>query len=354
MKNLKLFSFLLVCMAVLAMSCEGPMGPAGADGTDGTDGSDGSDGTPGVDGNVTCLVCHSAAVMGTIEEQFSRTSHAIAEIGQGRGSWSGSCVKCHTSQGFIEYATDGTTGGGLVADAFECKTCHGLHTTFTDDDYALRLTDAVDFIFDETVSFDAGNGNLCANCHQSRRAEPNVTNPGTDFTITSTHYGPHHGAQANVLHGSGFAEIPGTIAYPTAESDPHMTPSCTGCHLDTYDHGFNPSLDACNSCHTTADFNYGNVQAETQILLDDLRDLLEAAGVIAYEAGDYYELNEETGIIELVTAAGGYHPVPGTYPMAEVQAFFNWTGLDEDRSLGVHNPKYVKALLTNSIEALTP
>jgi len=44
--------------------------------------------------------------------------------------------------------------------------------------------------------------------------------------------------------------------------------------------------------------------------------------------------------------------VVGTYPMAHAQAFFNWIGLEEDRSLGVHNPQYVNALLTNSIEAL--
>jgi hypothetical protein len=48
----------------------------------------------------------------------------------------------------------------------------------------------------------------------------------------------------------------------------------------------------------------------------------------------------------------GYHPVVGTYPMVQAQAFFNWVGLEEDRSLGAHNPKYVKALLANSIAAL--
>ena len=40
--------------------------------------------------------------------------------------------------------------------------------------------------------------------------------------------------------------------------------------------------------------------------------------------------------------------------MAQAQAFFNWIGLTEDRSLGVHNSAYVEALLKNSIEAITP
>ena len=42
----------------------------------------------------------------------------------------------------------------------------------------------------------------------------------------------------------------------------------------------------------------------------------------------------------------------GTFPMVQAQAYFNWIGLTEDRSEGVHNPKYVKALLANTLEAL--
>jgi hypothetical protein len=38
--------------------------------------------------------------------------------------------------------------------------------------------------------------------------------------------------------------------------------------------------------------------------------------------------------------------------MVVAQAFFNWIGLTEDRSKGVHNPRYIEALIDNSIEAL--
>ena len=40
--------------------------------------------------------------------------------------------------------------------------------------------------------------------------------------------------------------------------------------------------------------------------------------------------------------------------MAVAQAFFNYEIIHEDRSDGAHNAAYIKALLTNSIEALTP
>ncbi|NQU82303.1 MAG: hypothetical protein HQ543_12360 [Bacteroidetes bacterium] len=345
------------------MSCEGPAGVAGLDGADGADGLAGSDGTNGVDGDVTCLACHSGVNMQSVKEQFQQSGHSAGEAAVEYAGGRASCAECHSSEGFIEFVRTGDVAENISApSAWECKTCHGIHQTFDDTDYALRLTDPVAFIFDATVTVDFdNNSNLCANCHQSRRAEPNITDPGATFYISSTHYGPHHGSQANVLYGAGFAEIAGSISYPVAGSGNHMADAatCTGCHMNTYDNGegghtFTPSLDACNDCHgvTETDFDYGNVQTETEDLLTELRDTLVSLGVVEYESGDYYEVNPETGVIELVTAAGGYHPVVGTYPMEEAQAFFNWTGLDEDRSLGAHNPKYVKALLTNTLEAL--
>jgi hypothetical protein len=61
-------------------------------------------------------------------------------------------------------------------------------------------------------------------------------------------------------------------------------------------------------------------------------------------------------LIELGIAEGneeeGYHPVVATHPTILARAYFNWIGLEEDRSLGVHNPKYVKALLRNTLDAV--
>ncbi len=379
----KVLFILFACFAtIMFMSCEGPAGMAGLDGADGLPGSDGTD---GVDGDVTCLTCHSGATMQSVKEQFQQSVHYSGEVAVDYAGARSSCARCHSSEGFIEFATNGSVGENISApSAWECATCHSLHQTFDATDYALRITADVSFIFDGTVTADFDNGNLCATCHQSRRAGPedmvgewvdlngvDDDGPGGvgdddeyqvlagDFFISSSHYGPHHGAQSNVLYGVGFAEIAGSMSYQTAGSGSHMTlAGCTDCHMATYSdgtggHTYNPSLDACNDCHgaTETDFDYGGVQTETEDLLTELRDSLVSIGVIAYESGDYYELNEETGIIELVTAAGGYHPVVGIYSVEEAGAFFNWTGLDEDRSLGVHNPKYVKALLTNSLEA---
>jgi hypothetical protein len=345
MKKTRLF-FQFVGVGVFAISLliagctkDGPMGPAGTDGSNGLDGTN---------GNSTCLDCHSGDTKSNIDAQFAMSVHSSGINAVAYAGGRASCAKCHSHQGFVQYANTGTVAGDISnPTAWECATCHGIHESFEATDYALRLKDPVAPIFDPTITMDlGGNSNLCANCHQSRRGEPLFTNPDdATFRITSTHYGPHHGAQANVVAGVGFAEIPGSVAYPAPGSAIHLAQaSCTGCHMSEFDndedqggHTYNPSILACNTCHGVAetDFNYGGVQSLVEGQLETLRDELVRLGVV-----------------EWVVADEAYEPVVGTYPMVQARAFFNWAGLDEDRSLGAHNPKYIKALLQNSIEAL--
>jgi hypothetical protein len=46
------------------------------------------------------------------------------------------------------------------------------------------------------------------------------------------------------------------------------------------------------------------------------------------------------------------HPVVGTYPLVQAQAFYNYAGLVDDRSNGIHNPDYIHQLVVNSINAI--
>ncbi|MFY0653162.1 MAG: collagen-like protein [Cyclobacteriaceae bacterium] len=386
MKTKYNFYFLILIMTALAFAlvsgCEGPIGPPGKDGVDGIDGIDGNDGTPGVAGNVTCLACHTGANILDKQNEFHQSVHHAGQIAVDYAGGRSSCARCHSSEGFIEFAETGDVAENIATpSAWECKTCHSIHETFEGVDYALRLKDPIEFIYDNSVVVDFGTSNLCANCHQTRRPSPvnqggtmidldkdkdtgtdgkEFTIPEGSFYISSTHYGPHYGSQSNLLYGVGFAEMAGTESYPEAGSGGHMAEDakCTGCHMSDYGNGqgghtFNPALDACTECHPGAssfDINGSQTAIETQ--LNELRDLLVTAGVIEQESELTYEINQETGLIEAITEPGGYHPVVGVYTKEEAEAFFNWDGMVEDRSLGVHNPKYAKALLTNSIEAL--
>ena len=340
--------FLLVLLPVLvAWGCSGddgavgPQGPPGADGADGVDGVDGEDGEDGVDGTVRCLECHNTQAQRDITLQYARSQHALGEYVDYAGGRS-SCARCHSGGGFVEYLETGDVNGNInVPVAISCNHCHSVHTTFEFADYALRSTDPVVFIADGAGTADFGdNSNLCANCHQSRRPEPNIHLPGETYEITSTHYGPHHGAQANVLMGAGFAEIEGPRTYPDNSLHLDEGATCVTCHMgeftdDQGGHTWWPSLASCQECHATPDFDYNGFQTDIQEKLDELRDLLVTAGVV-----------------EFVEEDDAYEPIIGVYPMAHARAFFNWVGLAEDRSKGAHNPRYVDALLTNSIAAM--
>jgi hypothetical protein len=311
----------------------------------GCTGDDGPAGPPGADGTATCLECHNTQVQQDIAIQYTRSQHALGEFVDYAGTRD-SCARCHSGGGFVEFVLTGEVQAGDINDAgpISCQHCHSVHTEFEVTDYALRTTARVPWIADAgfgDTSADYGtNANICANCHQSRRNEPNITNPGATFEITSTHYGPHHGAQANVFAGTLWAEIPGSTAYPTTSLHLSQGADCLTCHMGDYSsdaggHTWWPSLDACQGCHATASFDYNGFQTNIQTKLDTLRDLLIGEGAV-----------------EWVVVDEAYEPVVGFYDMVVAQAFFNWIGLTEDRSKGVHNPRYIEALIDNSIEAL--
>lgn len=344
MKSSRLLALLCLLSIIALWGCEGERGPAGPSGTDGTDGTDGT----GV--ALTCLDCHNTPAQNAITQQYNRSVHALGQyVDYTGGLLRGSCVRCHTGLGFTYYAVNGVAPeiGYSTPEPINCNSCHEIHSSFEVADLALRLTGPVaanfgDYTFDfQNGHNDSPNSNLCVNCHQARTAEPNVASPGATFTISNTHYGPHHGPQGNVVAGYGFAEVAGSTPYPSGSVHMNAGASCVTCHMGEYSdgaggHTWNPNVFNCQGCHNTEDFDYHGKQTETEELLVELRDLLV-----------------EAGVVEFVVADDAYEPVVGTYPMVQAQAYYNWIGLEEDRSLGVHNFPYVEALLMNSIEALS-
>ena len=317
-------------------------GPAGKDGAPGINGSDG---TNGVDGNVSCLQCHTFAIMDEINAQYETSGHAAGNFVGYAGGRNG-CAMCHSDQGFVETQATGrdTTATNIaIPMRIGCGTCHDDHVTFDFevDGYVvpLRGVEPVELlmyrVIDEVVTLDfGGNSNICANCHQPRRTGP-VDDGTGNFYISSTHYGPHHGPQATLLEGIGGAEL--GSGYPTPGSDPHRTQaSCVTCHMAAYaseegGHSWHTSLDACKVCHDDAtSFDYRGKQAEIAGLIEELKTGLMTQGVL-----------DEEG-----------HPVVGTYPIAHAQAFYNYAGIVDDRSDGIHNYEYIKTLLINSINAV--
>jgi len=367
--KLLLLAFGLVFM-LASCTKEGPMGPSGADGKDGVDGTDGTD---GVDGNVSCLVCHSAEVMDELTAAFETSKH-VTGSSWARGS-SESCGRCHSSDGFVEFARSGEEIGAAISTPLTCKTCHDNHSSLEEGITApLRdVGDEVEFVA-VTGSWDFEAGNLCATCHQARRdaASYYPTAAGTDTqtftgddiavyqahgavgpngsktlnatgdTLTvvfdipmthvytnSTHAGPHHGPQANII----AANIGSALGVPFEA--PHH--NCVNCHLHGeaggHGHTFEPDFpEMCNNCHGDA------------VDVEGIQDGI-ATRMAAVEAK-----LEEIGAIHV--AEDGVHPMYASLPKAEWDAFWNFMCLWEDKSHGLHNYVYAGQLLDLAENAL--
>ncbi len=340
---------LLVLAAFTMLGCEGKEGPAGPMGTAGTAGVDGvagpqgpagpagpagADGVDGMDGELaelTCVQCHDQS--GLIPAKQTAWSASLHGSGTAfaRGT-SRSCVGCHSGTGFQRRVELGLSPGAMDAGDPEptrqdCRTCHQVHVTGTDADWALTTTDAVDFYAFEGTTYDGGDGNLCAACHQPRRGIADAVDG--EIAVTSSHWGPHHGGQASLIMGiagAGIADMGPSAHYNL------VTDTCVGCHMGNDQHSFSPSVDACQTCHSGAeDFDINGTQTEIKEKLDTLEAALIAKGWLDTEG----------------------HPLVQSVPEAQAAALWNWIYIaHEDGSYGVHNPAYTRALVDAGLAAL--
>jgi hypothetical protein len=342
---------MLIFIAIIAVGCAGetgPQGPTGPAGPPGPPGSSGPAGPPGPAGpagivtNLTCSQCHGdASALKAKQAQYANSQHGRALSFERNDA---ECAGCHTSQGFVARIAVGTENGMAPETVsnpapINCRTCHEIHMTYTEADYALT-TDAAVTLFTTGDVYDRGNGNLCASCHQPRLAAPTGED---DVNITSPFWGPHHGPQSSIFVGVSGWDVEG-------EPSTHyqlISNGCPTCHMADpyggqsgghamwlayeYHEAEVPLVSACTGCHEDAtDFDIGGVQSEVEAMTAELRGLLIDAGVM-----DDHD-----------------QAIPGTYPAAQAGAYFNYQLVREDSSRGVHNPDYIKGMLQAGIDAL--
>jgi len=329
---------ILFAGAIILSSCEGPagpQGPPGADGTDGVDGVDGTDGTDGVAGNAVCLECHNLATKAAITAQWEISGHGLGVAASGHAG--NDCGQCHATEGFIETQWTGqdTTAAPIpFPTPIGCKACHDFHESLdfeNDLNHAIRATHPVDLVaVDSTIEFvNNPESNLCLNCHQARRAAPDDSDASV-YVTTNSHYGAHHGPQASVLWGLGGYEFRTDLS----ASSPHQSQAnCVVCHMAETDsettggHTWIIDEEVCLDCHT----------ALPQTAMDALESKLGDLKAALITAG-------------LLDAAGEI--VVDSFQSDSIGALWNYLLIEEDRSMGVHNPDYATALMNASIMAL--
>jgi hypothetical protein len=327
----------LLAVAFVLTACAGPagsIGPAGPAGPIGPAGPAGAAGTNPSAADLTCTQCHNDTTLISGKEQsWSASVHATGPafaIASGRAP----CTACHTGGGFSDRIAAGLTNPDQFTTVYpnptrqDCRACHKIHTTYTKDDFALETTAPVPLYALTGVTFDGGMGNLCANCHQARSLVPAPATDGT-VKVDSTHWGPHHGPEAELLIGSGGAgDVTGApgVHYKTVPD------TCITCHMggENVNHTFTPNVANCLTCHPDAkNFDMNGKVTEFDGKLADLKSALTKAGLL-----------DKDGNI-----------VVGSYPAAQANALWNFLFLDQDKSHGVHNMPYADALLDASIAA---
>lgn len=398
----------LVGAAFVVGACTGDAGPAGPAGPPGITGAPGPQGPPGgsfadagVDGGnylgASCSVpCHT--FNGVVDQwRSSGHQHPVESTVP-----TGACGNCHSNDSLVQRTAGNASvtpdsgapanvtkghisyrnGAGAVAEIsyagtsntgqVHCKTCHQFSAAndphiiggYIPGSAPLRVaggaTDVA--IFEKSpagspnpvgqaLSYRAGN--TCIFCHKSRK---DITFYITASNTLSDRWGPHESPVVDVYSGKGGYELnqPGEV-YGTSV---HTTLSngCVDCHmqpvadnLNTPDHTMAPKITFCKTCHTTytgSDFNIDGGRAIVRDGLSELEKLLSDAGLIT-RSGVSPLTDEELASAEFES---DQPRSPGAGVDAQTAgAIYNYLIIARSKDVGVHNPRYTKQLLWDSI-----
>ncbi len=314
-----------------------------------------------------CGQCHDKMSHHVKNYEWGQTLHASGYVFR-----SGSCAPCHSTKGFVEAndpsirLTDGVSTNltrGTYNEGVTCAACHDPHTTGMGESQLREATSVT--LENGTVVTRGGAGLLCMKCHHDRN-EANNRALGTS--------GPHHGVQGDLLFGENAIEY--GMSMPSSRHWDVVKDTCVTCHMQETPAGMTAEAknhvgghtftigwanasntvhltEACVSCHGEIEsFNFGGedydqdgsvegVQKEISDMLDTLSSVYTNINIFSTN------ITTSTG---LTTSS---KPPISTATMASLrQARYNWLLVTEDGSLGVHNPKYIAAILRASIDDL--
>lgn len=303
-----------------------------------------------------CAQCHDEPWRHNIVSMWENSTHAELI---GFPATRSSCEDCHAGSGFVKGFKDPSEAEGVpFENNLTCASCHDPHS---DANEHLLRTVTADSLNDGTPITLGGLGQLCMNCHKSRR------DAETYAVEYHDHFGPHHSLQADMYLGANAIEFGYDIGSSTHKFA--VEDGCVGCHMyatpDTGQvgrdriggHSFAPHWDndtpedpsddvenvaACADCHgpissfddIIASADYDNdgtvegVQSEIHGMLTTLALLLPPIGVDEVE-------------------------VDTTFTVTQLQTAYNYFFVEEDGSFGVHNAKYAFGLLEYTIGVLT-
>ena len=236
-------------------------------------------------------------------EQWSTSKHSASmEDIMWEPDFEDDCMRCHSTS--YRQAPAGNKPSKYEASAIECVTCHNPHSEANQGQ--LRLP----------------HNQLCAQCHTSENA-----------TIGET---PKY-TQSEALHGTGGFTLDGSpMSGPHTEHWWGIANECSVCHVHSElyggpdqpvnsGHTFEANMRACTPCHSEA--------TATQLVMATQEEILMRLAFIAryFDPGDIL-------YVDPASLSGS--------ALAEYEvARFNYEFVKADKSSGVHNAPYTRALL---------
>lgn len=331
-------------ITLMLSSCEGPTGQ------------------PGNDASETCKICHnSSTLIFSKKSQWYVSKHASGENVDKNDT---NCAACHTSEGFREALISGSyKTHSMISNPspINCRTCHLIHTNNDYSDFNFSCQSPVKLVITGEI-VDYGKGNICARCHQARVVSIMPQPNGDSIMIPTPYWGPHQSTAANILAGTGGINIPGTEPYLNSIHIGTNNPNaCIACHMaeskgikmgghtlvmGSCDNDSTnkikqcQNLAGCLNCHPGAtNFGLGlEIRSEIKNYLLNLRSILASKNMLdtTNSKGDYKN--------DLI--------IPRKYSGKEASVLYNYKFCVAEGSIGVHNTKYTRALLKNTISAI--
>ncbi len=313
-----------------------------------------------------CQECHGSDHT-TFWADWAGSGHGSVTSGYPGASSSSGCSKCHSGNGFIDFASNGVASPGAYTEDvidINCVACHDPHSAT--NKHQIRKADSVTLPNDAVVTV-GGLGLLCQNCHTGRRSDDDITD---QVTLGNGHFGSHHGNQGSMLHQAVVVKDVAPAGFVWSNSNHRLIEdSCVTCHLHGEEgvktgHAFEPSVEACEPCHgVIADFDdivakndydgdgmVDGVQTEVHGLVDALFDGLMATGI------DTTGYTDDDDFATLLHAAGAPADsvsvwaglTTGLTPQMVRESAFNLSAVLYDHSYGIHNFAFIVQLLQQS------